>query len=305
MQRVKQVIVERKRQQGFDQIEPIRRPLLGEAQPFACCRGGALVQQHARSRLECADQPVSDVRQPRIQAQRGRVGRGRLIESQQVAQRIAEIGVRVDQSGGSQRTADQRDRLLRFAVRASRHAEQVQGIRILGIACQNGSVTLLRRIEVSRAVSAQGGLKKGRCIRCSRVHRPLVAPTACHPVNDGVRPVGGPLRRVHSPSADNAAVSDALAASVAHHLQHIMQAGGTHDEVSRGLLRLAANYRLEVLRPRLIAEFGLCVADGLFAGMRLLAHASEGCFVPKLLGFTKRRCSPIYAGLSKPATTWC
>jgi hypothetical protein len=39
----------------------------------------------------------------------------------------------------------------------------------------------------------------------------------------------------------NAFVSDALAASVAHHLQDIMRASGTHDETSRALLRLAAN----------------------------------------------------------------
>ncbi len=63
-----------------------------------------------------------------------------------------------------------------------------------------------------------------------------------------------------------------------------MQASGTHDEVSRSLLQLAANYRLEVLCPRVASALGLCVVDGLFAGMRLLPRASEGCFIPKLLG---------------------
>ncbi len=63
-----------------------------------------------------------------------------------------------------------------------------------------------------------------------------------------------------------------------------MRASGTHDETSRALLRLAANYRLEVLRPRMASAFGLSVVSGLFAGMRLLPHASEGCFIPKLLG---------------------
>src|SRR6185503_17662417 len=87
-----------------------------------------------------------------------------------------------------------------------------------------------------------------------------------------------------SQSADSVAMNDPLAASVAQHLRHIMQAPGTHDAVSRDLLRLAANYRLEVLRPRVASATDLRVAGGLFAGMRLLSRASEGCLIPKLLG---------------------
>ena len=132
-------------------------------------------------------------------------------------------------------------------------------------------------------MGVHGRLECGKCVKACRVHVGLVAPTACHLVNGGPSKPR-PLRPVHGHPEQNAFVSDALAASVANHMQQIMRASGTHDETSRALLRLAANYRLEVLRPRMATAFGLSVVDGLFAGMRLLPHASEGCFIPKLLG---------------------
>lgn len=79
-------------------------------------------------------------------------------------------------------------------------------------------------------------------------------------------------------------MSDPLATAVSQHLQRILHSTRSHDSLSRDLLRVAANYRLEVLRPRIQAMLGNVVAGGLFAGMRLLPRASEGCVVPKLLG---------------------
>lgn len=87
-------------------------------------------------------------------------------------------------------------------------------------------------------------------------------------------------------------MTDPLAAAVAQHLQRIMQSPGSHDAVSRELLRLATNYRLEVLRPQVQAAFGDEVARGLFAGMRLLPRASEGCVLPKLLGCYETALQP-------------
>jgi hypothetical protein len=87
-------------------------------------------------------------------------------------------------------------------------------------------------------------------------------------------------------------MGDPLAAAVMQHLQRIMQLSGSHDALSHELLRLAANYRLEVLRPLASAQVGDKVAGGVFAGMRLLPRAAEGCVVPKLLGCYEAAVQP-------------
>lgn len=95
-------------------------------------------------------------------------------------------------------------------------------------------------------------------------------------------------------------MNDALAAAVTQHLQRILQAPVSHDALSRDLLRLATNYRLEVLRPRAQAAMGDVVAGGLFAGMRLLPRAAEGCVIPKLIGCYE---APLQAHLRALAET--
>ncbi|OJW29632.1 MAG: hypothetical protein BGO51_11425 [Rhodospirillales bacterium 69-11] len=92
-------------------------------------------------------------------------------------------------------------------------------------------------------------------------------------------------------------MTDPLAAAVTQHLQRILGAPSSHAALSRDLLRLAANYRLEVLRPRLRAALGEVVRDGLFAGMRLLPRAAEGCVIPKLLGCYEGGLQPHLAAL--------
>ena len=150
-------------------------------QPFACERMGALPQMLACGGLQGIHQSGPDVDHRSIEIQRGRIGRGRLIELVQVAERVAEIGMRVDQSGGAVQCApDQRDRLLRLATPALHHAEQMQGVRIVRIACEHGTVVRLRHIEAARAMGVHGRLKYGKCVKVCRVHVGLVAPTACH-----------------------------------------------------------------------------------------------------------------------------
>ena len=87
-------------------------------------------------------------------------------------------------------------------------------------------------------------------------------------------------------------MSNSLAVAVTQHLQRILQAPASHERLSQDLLRLATNYRLEVLRPRVQRAFGEVVAGGLFAGMRLLPRASEGCVLPKLLGCYEAALQP-------------
>jgi hypothetical protein len=87
-------------------------------------------------------------------------------------------------------------------------------------------------------------------------------------------------------------MEDALAAAVTQHLHRIMQASDSHDTRSRELLRLAGNYRLEVLRPLVLAQFGDKVTNGLFSGMRLLPRAAEGCVLPKLFGSYEAALQP-------------
>ena len=77
-----------------------------------------------------------------------------------------------------------------------------------------------------------------------------------------------------------------------------MHSPGSHDSLSRDLLRIAANYRLEVLRPRIHAQLGNVVAGGLFAGMQLLPRASEGCMIPKLLGCYEAPVQPHLRALT-------
>lgn len=92
-------------------------------------------------------------------------------------------------------------------------------------------------------------------------------------------------------------MTDALAAAVTQHLQQILGTPSSHAALSRDLLRLAANYRLEVLRPRLRAALGEVVQGGLFAGMRLPPRAAEGCTIPKLLGCYEGGLQPHLAAL--------
>ncbi len=94
-------------------------------------------------------------------------------------------------------------------------------------------------------------------------------------------------------------MTDPLAEAVTQHLQRILQTQGSHENLSRELLRLATNHRLEVLRPRAQAVFGDVVAGGLFAGMRLLPRASEGCILPKLLGCYEAALQPHLRALAR------
>ncbi|MBN8872092.1 MAG: hypothetical protein J0H67_04590 [Rhodospirillales bacterium] len=92
-------------------------------------------------------------------------------------------------------------------------------------------------------------------------------------------------------------MTDPLAAAVTRHLQRILAAPSSHEALSRDLLRLAANYRLELLRPRLRAALGDRVQGGLFAGLRLPTRAAEGCTLPKLLGCYEAGLQPHLSAL--------
>jgi hypothetical protein len=96
-------------------------------------------------------------------------------------------------------------------------------------------------------------------------------------------------------------MEDPLTLSVAQYLQQIMQESGSHDARSRALLRLAGNYRLAVLQPDVATRLGHTVAGGLFAGMRLLPRASEGCMLPKLLGCYEAELQPHLSRLAEAA----
>src|ERR1700733_14023358 len=77
-------------------------------------------------------------------------------------------------------------------------------------------------------------------------------------------------------SCEEWCMTDPLAVAVTQHLQRIMQMPASNETLSRDLLQLATNYRLEVLRPRAQSAFGNMVVGGLFAGIRLLPRTSEG-----------------------------
>jgi SAM-dependent methyltransferase len=77
---------------------------------------------------------------------------------------------------------------------------------------------------------------------------------------------------------------DPLHQSIDRYLHQLGTGHGDHMDRSAALLRLAANYRAQVLRGLLWQRFEGVVEGGLFAGLRLPQQASEGCLIPKLLG---------------------
>src|SRR3954469_9686968 len=77
---------------------------------------------------------------------------------------------------------------------------------------------------------------------------------------------------------------DLLHQSIDRHLHQLGAGYGDHMDRSAALLRLAANYRAQVLRNLLWQRFEGVVEGGLFPGLRLPQQASEGCLIPKLLG---------------------
>lgn len=75
-----------------------------------------------------------------------------------------------------------------------------------------------------------------------------------------------------------------LHAALNEHLRRLLAMDGPHEDKSRELLKLAANYRAMVLKETLVVRYGLTVAGGPFAGLRLPGVAAGGCLLPKLLG---------------------
>lgn len=93
-------------------------------------------------------------------------------------------------------------------------------------------------------------------------------------------------------------MTDQLHRSIDEILRAIQSMQDDHDGKSFELLKIAASYRAVVLKNQLAGRFDGVVAAGPFAGMRMVENASEGCYLPKLLGGYESALAPYFHAMA-------
>ncbi len=68
------------------------------------------------------------------------------------------------------------------------------------------------------------------------------------------------------------------------------------------MLRVLAKQRLELLKPDFIQKHGLTLSHGPFKGMKFLPRASDGCYIPKLLGVYEQELHSAWSMLKSTRT---